>query len=68
MKKRVAANLLLIPFIGLLGLLLWWSQPDALPRLTELDPHQISRITINDLQGREIALARSQDRWMSGSQ
>ncbi|MEW8398838.1 MAG: hypothetical protein AB2707_22000 [Candidatus Thiodiazotropha sp.] len=68
MKNRVAVNLLLILLIGLLGLLLWWSQPDALPPLTELDPHQISRITINDLQGREIALARSQDRWMSGSQ
>ena len=68
MNKRVAVNLLLILVICLLGLLLWWSQPDTLPPLTQLDRQQIRQIKINDLQGREIVLSRSQEQWMSGNQ
>ncbi|MES9990558.1 MAG: hypothetical protein ABW098_01290 [Candidatus Thiodiazotropha sp.] len=67
MHKRFGINLLLIVVVGLLGLLLWWSQPAPLPALTQLDPKQIRRITINDLHGREIALMRFQEQWMSGN-
>ncbi|MEW8507623.1 MAG: hypothetical protein AB2598_13050 [Candidatus Thiodiazotropha sp.] len=68
MKSRVAVNLLLILVVSLLGLLLWWSQPDTLPPLTQLDPQQVRRIDINDLEGRKVALSRSQGQWMIDNQ
>ncbi len=68
MSRRFRLNLLLLCVASVLGLLVWWSQPSPLPALTRLDPQRIGRITINDLQGREIELTRQQDRWMSGAQ
>ncbi|MCG8044516.1 MAG: DUF4340 domain-containing protein [Candidatus Thiodiazotropha endolucinida] len=68
MVSRTKINLLLLAAVGLLGLLVWLSQPAPLPPLTHLDPQQITRIRINDLQGREISLMRRQNQWMSGDQ
>ncbi|MES9946589.1 hypothetical protein [Candidatus Thiodiazotropha sp. CDECU1] len=68
MMSRVKINLLLLVVAGLLGLLVWLSQPSPLPPLTRLDPQQIERIRINDLQGREIELIMFEDRWLSGNQ
>jgi hypothetical protein len=52
---------------GLLGLLAWLSQPSPPPPLTQLDPLQITRIGISDLQGREISLLRQGERWTSNN-
>jgi hypothetical protein len=68
MISRVKINLLLLLVAGLLGLLVWLSQPSPLPPLTQLDPQQIEQIRINDLQGREIDLQKLQGEWMSGKQ
>jgi hypothetical protein len=68
MISRAKINLLLLAIAGLLGLLAWLSQPSPLPPLTQLDPQQITRIRISDLQGREISLKQHEKRWMRGSQ
>ncbi|MES9969535.1 MAG: DUF4340 domain-containing protein [Candidatus Thiodiazotropha sp.] len=68
MISRVKINLLLVAVAGLLGVLVWLSQPSPLPPLTRLDPQQIEHISINDLQGREIDLIRVEKQWMSGNQ
>jgi hypothetical protein len=68
MLSRVRINLLLLALTGLLGLLLWLSQPSPLPPLTQLDPQQITRIRISDQGEREINLQRQQNQWMSGEQ
>jgi hypothetical protein len=65
MQTRTRINLFLLIITGLLGLLAWLSQPPSLPSLTELDPQQITRIRIDDLQGREISLQRLENQWMS---
>ncbi|MEW8071441.1 MAG: hypothetical protein AB2826_13560 [Candidatus Thiodiazotropha sp.] len=65
MIARVKINLLLLAVAGLLGLLVWLSQPPPLPPLTRLDPQQITQIRINDLKGREISLTRRENQWMS---
>jgi hypothetical protein len=66
--SRAKINLLLLAVAGLLGLLVWLSQPSPLPPLTQFDPQQITRIRISDLQGREITLKQHEKRWMIGSQ
>jgi hypothetical protein len=66
MLSRARINLLLLALAGMLGLLLWLSQPSNLPPLTQLDPQQITHIRISDLGGREINIRRQQNQWMSG--
>ncbi|MCU7893070.1 MAG: DUF4340 domain-containing protein [Candidatus Thiodiazotropha sp. (ex Ustalcina ferruginea)] len=65
---RYTGNLILLTIASLLGLLVWWSQPEPLPPLTSINPHQITQIEISDLQGRDIALRRIQDQWLIGTQ
>jgi hypothetical protein len=64
--SRAKINLLLFAIAGLLGLLAWLSQPSPPPPLTLLDPQQISRIRISDLQGDETSLLRLENHWMIG--
>jgi hypothetical protein len=62
---RAKINLLLLAVVALLGLLVWLSQPSPLPPLTQLDPQQITRIRISNLQGRETSLLQQENLWMS---
>jgi len=63
MSRRTLINLLLFALAGLLGLLVWWLQPQPLPALTSLSPEQVERIRISHAGGEEILLIRRSDGW-----
>ncbi len=63
MSRRSLINLLLFGLAALLGLLVWWLQPQPSPPLTELQPDQVNRIQITDNSGGEILLSRRKRVW-----
>ncbi len=58
-------NLILLMIAAALGVLVWWSQPVPIPRLSNLDPATVPRITIEQ-QGAEraIVLTRKGASWL----
>jgi hypothetical protein len=66
MDRRLRLNLVLLLLVGLLGLAVWFSHPDALPPLTGVDPAGVDRIEISDLSGRHILLQQRDGVWFLG--
>lgn len=66
MSRRTLINLILSGLAVLLGLMIWWLQPQPLPTLTDLQPEQVNRIRIRDNSSREILLTRQSGAWLLG--
>lgn len=66
MSRRTLLNLVLSGLVVLLGLIIWWVQPEPLPTLTDLQPEQVENIRIADDSGREILLVRQKGTWLLG--
>ncbi|MES9832192.1 MAG: hypothetical protein ABW139_08080 [Candidatus Thiodiazotropha sp. DIVDIV] len=64
MSHKLRTNLILLITIGLLAVVVWWSQPAPIIPLSQLLPHQITRITISGPSRESINMTLSGDQWL----